>query len=101
MVCWMRSHTLNAESRFLRRARNRKGSDRPQEPDLAPTMYSSSRRRGNLVLRLCIEVARLVPLVQLARWVAIDAVHHPPTPHRLSLGDRIGPALDVLVLGHL
>src|SRR5579863_4278951 len=60
-----------------------------------------SPRRGDLVLRLGVEVALLVSLAQLARRVAKDTVHHPPALHRRSLGDRIRPALDVLVVGHL
>src|ERR1700730_19381833 len=66
-----------------------------------PRRTPPSPRRGDLVLRLGVEVARLVSLAQLARRVAINAVHHPPALHRRSLGDRIGPALDGYVLGHL
>src|SRR5258708_20241268 len=50
-----------------------------------------------LVLRLCLEIAVVVALVQLARGLAPGAVDHAPALHSRALGDRVGPALHVLV----
>src|SRR5258708_7705949 len=50
-----------------------------------------------LVLRLCVEIAGVVALVQLARGLAPGAVDHAPALHSRALGDRVGPALHVLV----
>src|SRR5450631_883522 len=66
-----------------------------------PASHRPSPRRNDLILRLGVEVARLVALAQLTRRIAMDAVHYPPALYRRSLGDRIGPALEVLVIGHL
>src|SRR5258708_24241026 len=49
-----------------------------------------------LVLRLCLEIAGVVALVQLARGLAPGAVDHAPALPSRALGDRAGPPLHVL-----
>src|SRR5262249_6840972 len=58
------------------------------------------RRLADLVLRLGQEIAGIMALVQLARRIARDAVDHAAASHCRALGDRIGPALHVLVILH-
>jgi hypothetical protein len=60
-----------------------------------------SIRRLEFVLCLRLEVARLVPFVELTRGLARDAVHHPTSPRRRAGGDRLRPTLDILVVLHL
>src|SRR5450432_2502122 len=50
-----------------------------------------------LVLRIGIEIAGLVTLVQLAGRIARDPVDHASALHRRPFRNRIGPALHVLV----
>jgi hypothetical protein len=52
---------------------------------LIVTLLHPSPRRGNLVLRLGVEVARLVSLAQLARPITGYAVHHPAAASMSSL----------------
>src|SRR5215831_7704914 len=61
---------------------------------------SYSVRGGELVLRLRVEVAGVVALVQLLGGVARKPVDHAPAPHRRPFQKHVGPALDVLVLVH-
>src|SRR5829696_9073586 len=61
---------------------------------------SPLRGLADLVLRLRIEIAGLMPLVQLARRIARDAVDHTPALHRRTFCDRVGPALHVPVFVH-
>src|SRR5271168_2439353 len=65
---------------------------------LAQQQKSYSIRGCKLVLRLRVEVAGVVALVQLARWLAGKAVDHAPAPDGRPFKEHIGPALDVLVL---
>jgi len=51
-------------------------------------LLGAGQLRGDPVLGLGVEVARFVPLAQLARRVAEDAVHHPAAFHPRSPGDR-------------
>src|ERR1700704_2633935 len=51
-----------------------------------------------LVLRVGVEIGRIVALVQLAGGIAERAVDHPAALHRRALGNRVGPALHVLVV---
>src|SRR3954471_4405439 len=61
----------------------------------------ASARRRQLVLRLRLEVAGVVALVQLARRLAPGAVDHAAALHRRALRNLVGPAQDVRVLVHL
>src|SRR5579871_3108334 len=58
------------------------------------------RRRRQLVLGLGLEVAGVVPLVQLAGRITPGAVDHQPALHTGALGDLVVPALHVLVVLH-
>src|SRR5437867_11537667 len=64
---------------------------------IAFPLTSHFRGLADLVLRLVVEIAGLVPLVQLARRIARDAVDHAAALHGGALCDRVGPALHVLV----
>src|SRR5215218_8772764 len=68
--------------------------------DAAASRASSFHRLANLVLRLCVEIARIVPLVQLACRIAPGAVDHAAAFYGWSCGNCVGPALYVLVLVH-
>ncbi len=60
-------------------------------------MRSARRSRlADLVLRLGLEIAGIVALVQLARRIAPGAVDHAAALHCRAFGDRRGPALHVL-----
>src|SRR5690349_8695391 len=64
----------------------------------APTRRATrSARGGNLVLRLHLEVAGVVALVQLARRLTGGAVDHPPALHGRPCPYLFGPALNILV----
>src|SRR4030081_2755953 len=66
----------------------------------SPARESCSTRSGELVLRLRVEVASVVALVQLARRLAGETVDHAPALHGRPFEEGVGPALDVLVLLH-
>src|SRR5947209_7745575 len=53
---------------------------------------------GQLVLRLGVEVAGVVALVQLLGRLAREAIDHAAAPHRRACEEGVGPALDVLVI---
>src|SRR5437763_1583471 len=57
-----------------------------------------SVRGGELVLRLRVEVAGVVALVQLLGRIAGGAVDHAPALHGRPRVDLVSPAVDVLVL---
>src|SRR5260370_32466779 len=59
-----------------------------------------SARGGELVLRLCVEVAGVVTLVQLARRLAGETIDHAPALHGRAPEDGVGPALHMLVILH-
>lgn len=82
---WQKTAVLHrdpSESALLRRSGQRR----------------SSRPCDDLVLRLCVEVRRLVPFMQLARWLARDTVDHASTTGGWPLTNRIRPALHMLVV---
>ena len=58
----------------------------------APPKKPGSARGGELVLRLRLEVAGVVALVQLARGLAGDAVDHAPALHRRPLAGACRPS---------
>jgi len=59
---------------------------------------SGSARRRDLVLRLGLEITRVVALAQLARRFAAGAIDHASALHRRPFEQRVGPALRVLVV---
>jgi hypothetical protein len=58
----------------------------------------TSTRHANFFLRLRFEIGGVVPLVQLSRGIAGDAIDHPPTSYRWTLEKHVGPTLDVLII---
>src|ERR1700722_13274845 len=60
-----------------------------------PCARSAPRREFVLCPRL--EIAGVVALAQLARRLALHAVHHPPALHGRALEEGIGPTLHVFV----
>ncbi len=69
---------------------------RKREARLLPASPIRSRL-GDLVLRLRIEVRRVVALVELRRRIAECAVDHSAALDRGSIVDLVRPAVDVLV----
>src|SRR4051794_34420687 len=51
-----------------------------------------------LVLCAELEIARVVPFMQLVRGIALQPVDDAPALDRGALADQVGPALDVLVV---
>src|SRR5271155_3767446 len=83
---WWTERWLRVLPSRLRRSWGQPNRSRQRCAHGLPASRRPSPRRGHLVLRLGVEVARLVSLAQLARRVTIDPVHHPPAPHRRPLG---------------
>ena len=73
---------------------------RPNEPTSAHHAAVVVAPSPTLSCVFGVEIAGVVALVQLARGLAADAVDHPPALHGRPFGDRVGPALHVLVLLH-
>src|SRR5271157_458470 len=64
-------------------------SDAAREHRLRTQLRSRGPRQ--LVLRLRLEIAGVMALVQLARWFAAEAVDHPPPLNRRARMDHFGP----------
>src|ERR1700681_3754337 len=67
---------------------------------VASRYYLCLRRFSDLVLRLRLEIAGVMALMQLARRIALDTVDHAAALHGRTLGELVGPALHVLVFVH-
>src|SRR5579862_5294178 len=52
------------------------------------------------VLRLGVEIASVVPFVQLARWLTVNAVDHPSSPDCRPLHECVSPTTHILVVLH-
>src|ERR1700739_4498076 len=60
----------------------------------------SSSSGGELVLRLGVEIASVVAVVQLARRLTVNAVDHPSPPYCRPLHECVSPTTHVLVVLH-
>src|SRR5262249_46078470 len=70
------------------------------ESPIAALPVLSLRPFSDLVLCPGRKIAGVMPLVQLACWIAGDPVDHAASPHGGPPGDLIGPALHVLIFVH-
>src|SRR6056297_78946 len=62
-----------------------------------PISYRRSVSRADPVLGAQLEIAGIMPLVQLHCWIAEGAIDHPTTLNRVAGIDLLRPALEVLV----
>src|SRR5437870_5747594 len=81
-------------------AKRANGSGSREPPSVRQLCAGSSLAVADLVLRLGVEVARLVTLVQLGRGVARETIDHAPALHGRTPGDGVGPAVHILVVMH-
>src|SRR5690348_3447414 len=74
-----------------------RGSIRGSEESFEGMVSSLRGFSSEFILRPGIKVACIMALVQLARRIAVGAVHHAAALHGRTLKQRIGPALDVAI----